>query len=268
MLGWYLCRYEHARAYNALLSRIAAPLVVVSDGGTGFAKALRKTWPGTRHQRCIFHVFCQVKRYTTSRPKTAAGVELYGLARELLHLENQKEVETWVHHFLDWKEKYRKFLSQMTRDEDGRYMPTHERLLKAHNSLLKLLREGTMFTYLDKALLQKTGKIPTTNNPIEGGVNARLRAMLRDHRGLNIERRIKVVFWWCYVHLPEPLSAAEIIKMMPTDRSITDIYNRLTAQKKGDGRLLSFGQSVVWSELHRTSSYPALWNWPPTLFVL
>ena len=73
VLGWYLCRYEHARAWNTLFSRIAEPSVVVSDGGTGFAKALKKSWPNARHQRCVFHIFSQVKRYTTSKPKTAAG---------------------------------------------------------------------------------------------------------------------------------------------------------------------------------------------------
>ena len=45
VLGWYLCRYEHSGAYTALLSRIAEPKVVVSDGGTGFKKAAKKdTW--------------------------------------------------------------------------------------------------------------------------------------------------------------------------------------------------------------------------------
>ena len=34
---------------------------------------------------------------------------------------------------------------------------------------------------------------------------ARLRAMLRDHRGLNIERRIKAAFWWCYMHSPQSI---------------------------------------------------------------
>jgi len=210
VLGWYLCRYEHAGAYKALLSRIAEPLVVVSDGGTGFAKALKKSWPGARHQRCVFHVFCQVRRYTTGSPKTAAGWELYMLAKDLLHLEDQKEMERWVHRFIDWMEKYRDFLSQVTRDENGQLRPTHERLLKAKNSLVRLVREGTMFTYLDGSLLDETDKIPSTNNQMEGGVNARLRAMLRDHRGLNIERRIKAVFWWCYMHSPEPLSANEL----------------------------------------------------------
>ena len=66
--------------------------------------------------------------------------------------------------------------------------PTRERLVKARNSLIRLIRDGTLFTYLDEELLRTIEKIPSTNNQIEGGVNARLRAMLRDHRGLNIER--------------------------------------------------------------------------------
>ena len=260
VLGWYLCRYEHAGAYKALLSRIAEPGVVVSDGGTGFAKALKKTWPNAKHQRCVFHVFSQVKRYTTSRPKTAAGAELYVLAKDLLHLEDRKEAERWGRRFIDWMEKYQDFLRQVTVDEDGRYRPTHERLLKARNSLIRLLREGTMFTYLDEGLLAETDRIPSTNNQIEGGVNARLRAMLRDHRGLNIERRIKAVFWWCYMHSPEPLSANELLKVMPTDKSIMDIYDRLSPQKKIDGSIPTWGDAIVWNELHRSGSFPELWN--------
>lgn len=84
VLGWYLCRYEHAGAWIALMKRIAEPKMVVSDGGTEFAKALKKMWPRAKHQRCIFHVFCQVKRYTTSKPNTMASVELYSLTKDLL----------------------------------------------------------------------------------------------------------------------------------------------------------------------------------------
>lgn len=139
VLGWYLCRYEHSGAYKALISRIAEPIVVVSDGGTGFAKALRKVWPNTRHQRCIYHVFSQVKRYMTSRPKTPAGSELYILAKDLLYLEKQEEMQQWIYRFIDWRGKYHEFLSQVTEDENGRFRPTHERLLKAQNSLIKLI---------------------------------------------------------------------------------------------------------------------------------
>ena len=85
VLGWYLCRYEHANALISLMSRITEPALVISDGGKGFNKALRKVWPHAKHQRCLFHVFSQVRRYTTIRPKTLAGAELYALAKRLLH---------------------------------------------------------------------------------------------------------------------------------------------------------------------------------------
>lgn len=45
--------------------------------GIGFVKELKQMWPKAKHQRCIFHVFCQVKRYTTSRPNSMAGIERY-----------------------------------------------------------------------------------------------------------------------------------------------------------------------------------------------
>ena len=260
VLGWYLCRYEHSGAYKALLSRIAAPFVVVSDGGTGFAKALKKTWPGTKHQRCVFHVFNQVKRYTTSRPKTLAGVELYALARDMLHIKETAEMERWVHRFIEWMEKHHDFLREVTRDENGNLRPTHERLLKAQNSLIRLVKEGTMFTYLDEAMLCKMDRIPSTNNQIEGGVNSRLRAMLRDHRGMDIERRIKAVFWWCYMHSPKPLTASEIIKVMPTDKSIQEIYSRLEKQKKVDSFIPTWGDAIVWSELHHSTLTYELWD--------
>ena len=117
-----------------------------------------------------------------------------------------------------------------------------------------------MFTYLDEELLSEIARIPSTNNQIEGGVNARLRAMLRDHRGMNIERRIKAVFWWCYMHSPEPLSASELITVMPTDKSIAAIYNRLAPQKKVDGSIPTWGDAVVWNELHTSSPFPEMCN--------
>lgn len=96
VLGWYLCRYEYAAAWTALMKRIAEPRMVVSDGGTGFAKALKKVWPGAKHQRCVFHVFCQVRRYTTSRPNSMAGKELYNMAKELLKINTKEEADLWI----------------------------------------------------------------------------------------------------------------------------------------------------------------------------
>ena len=86
VVSWYMARSETSRARSALMDPIPAPDVVVSDGGTGFASAVRRSWPGTRVQRCVLHAFCQVRRCTTSRPWLQAGVELYELAGNLLHI--------------------------------------------------------------------------------------------------------------------------------------------------------------------------------------
>lgn len=258
-LGWHLCRAENSRAWSALMSRIAAPEVAVSDGGDGFAKALRETWPGTRHQRCALHAFCQVRRYTTRRPRTQAGAELYGLARALLSVTTLREADGWVQALLAWSERWDSFLAETTRGEDGRVTLTHERLVKARRSLARLVNAGTLFTYLDPGLV-RDGPLPSTNNRIEGGVNAQLRSMLRDHRGLSVERRIKAIFWWCYTHSPDPLPAAEILRVMPTDRSIAAIYERLGERERLEGTIPQWGDAVVWSELHHSEPYRMDWD--------
>ena len=78
------------------MSRIKESTLVISDGGPGFHKASKKVWPHAKHQRCLFHVFSQVRRYTTTKPKTLAGAELYVLAKRLLHLETRSEADKWV----------------------------------------------------------------------------------------------------------------------------------------------------------------------------
>ena len=88
VLGWYVARAENSRAWTALMQRIAPPLLVVSDGGGGFEKALRRVWPDSEHQRCTFHVFTQICQATTTRPKLEAFKELYSLGKQLLRVKN------------------------------------------------------------------------------------------------------------------------------------------------------------------------------------
>lgn len=259
VLGWYLARSENSRAWASLMGRIAAPEVVVSDGGDGLAKALRSSWPDTRHQRCVFHAFSQVRRYTTTRPKTQAGAELYGLAKALLGITTLKEAQAWVEALLGWSERWDGFLSETTVGEDGRARLAHERLVKARRSLTRLVNAGTLFTYLDPGLTLEE-PLPATNNRAEGGVNAQLRSMLRDHRGLTVERRLKAIFWWCYMHSPDPLPASEMLRAMPTDASIKAIYERLAAREQLEGSIPQWGDAIVWSELHHAEPFRMDWD--------
>ena len=197
-VSWYMARSENSRAWSAPMAPIPAPEVVVTDGGSGFARAVRETWPRTRVQRCTFHAFSQVKRYTTTRPKLQAGRELYLIARDLMGIETLHQAELWVERYLDWCGFWADFLEDRT-VVDGRRVYTHERLRRARSSLSSLVSAGTLFTYLDPALA-KAGPLPSTNNMIEGGANSQLRAVLRNHRGLTSVKRVKAVFWWCHAH--------------------------------------------------------------------
>ena len=52
----------------------------------------------------------------------------------------------------------------MTRDSNDNLRATHERLLKAYNSLVVLINTKTMFRYLDETLVLDK-EYPRTNNP-------------------------------------------------------------------------------------------------------
>lgn len=248
VLGWYLARHEHTQAWVNLLRRIAPPDMVVSDGGQGFLSAVKQVWPDTQVQRCVFHAYSQARRYTTRNPRLVPGRELLLIANELLHIKTEKEALTWLRKYFDWCKCWDEFLAEKTFIE-GRYVFTHERLRKAKTSLNRLINSGYLFTYLDP-LLSLGGVLPSMNNVIEGGVNAPIREMLRLHRGLSLNRRIKAIFWWCYLNTECPLDPASILSVMPTDDDIDAIYNTLTTREKLSLDIPKWGDAVMWSELH------------------
>ena len=213
VLGWYAARSENSRAWGALMSRIAPPALVLTDGGSGFARACTKVWPATRVQRCTFHAYCRIRQATTTRPKLEASRSLYALGRQLTHVHDIEGAQEWIGAYQGWCARWKGFLEEKTRRPEGGWEYTHERLVRARNSLNKLIRQGLLFTYLDPTW---DHPMPATTNQIES-TNARLRQMLRDHRGMRLTRRMKAVFWWCYTHSAHPQPAARILATKPTD---------------------------------------------------
>lgn len=248
VLGWYLARHEHTQAWVNLLRRIAPPDMVVSDGGQGFRNAVKQIWPDTQIQRCAFHAFNQVRRCTTHNPRLVPGRELLLIAIDLLHIKTEDEALVWLKRYFDWCKYWDEFLAEKSYI-DGKHVFTHEKLRKAKRSLNRLISSGHLFTYLDPLLSLDTS-LPSTNNRIEGGVNAPLREMLRLHRGMSLNRRIKAIFWWCYLHTECPLGPVDILKVMPTDDDIDEIYNKLARNEKLSSDIPKWGDAIMWSELH------------------
>lgn len=254
VLSRYLARSEASRAYRALLPNIAPPDAVVTDGGPGFAKAVKEVWPDTKVQRCLFHVFNQVKRRTTTRPNLQAGIELYALSEGLLHIESLKQAGEWVERFLRWCDFWNDFLDERTFREGG-WGYTHERLRKARRSIATVLNKGTLLTYLDPELTAE-GPLPRTNNAIEGGTNAKIRDMPRSHRGMSVSRRIKAAFWLCCMDAECPKRPSEILRSMPTDDDMDPLSDMYGARPKDLDEPTERGSGLVRSELHHQTRYP------------
>ena len=259
VVSWYMAQSENSRAWSALMEPIPAPDVVVADGGSGFAKAVRAAWPRTKVQRCLFHAYAQVKRCTTTRPKLQAGRELYQIALDLTHIKTLHQAELWRERYLDWCGFWSDFLEDTTL-VDGKRAYTHERLRKARRSLSSLVSAGTLFTFLDPELT-KAGPLPYTNNKIEGGVNAQLRAVLRNHRGLTTLKRVKAVFWWCHARSGDARTAKEKLATMPRDSDIDLLYDAYSASRKHDDGRPEWGDRAVWEELHRKDPFPFWLDW-------
>ncbi|WP_204398790.1 IS1249 family transposase [Arcanobacterium pluranimalium] len=253
VLGWYVARRETTAAWQALFSRIAPPDVVVCDGGPGIASAVKISWPTTRIQRCVFHAFSTVKRYTTSRPRTRAGVELYGLAKDLLHIHTREEALAWMGQLAVWNTAWKAFLAEKTRLANGQIVPTHARLIRAKNSLNTLVRHGTLFTYLDPSLSIDDDPIPATSNLIES-LNSRLRHVLRSHRGMPIDHQVKTILWWCYQHTEFPNTPAQLLETTYTDSQIEAMFTR-ASHHHAQEEIQRWGTAVNWTDFHHNGQW-------------
>lgn len=256
VLSWFVAKQESSWAYAQLLSRIAPPLMVVSDGGSGFKKAVKKLWPQTKIQRCTYHVHKQIVRYVSQKPNLLAGQELLQLSYDLIKIKNQYQAEIWLEHYFDWCDMWGDFLEEVS-VIDGRKQYTHERLRKARRSLSILVNEGTLFTFLNEELC-KEGPLPSKNNRIEGGTNSQIRVILREHRGLSKIKRIKACGWYCLNNTEYKLTPKEILEIMPTDDDIELLKQVYGLAKKDESRPDQWGHGVVWDEFHTTTRYANL----------
>ena len=103
VIAWQWAGSESAAAYSALLTPIAPPDLVTTDGAGGALKALHALWPDTPIQRCLIHIHCDTRRDLTRNPITTQGKALLAHSRKLLKITTP----FWV------KKKYYDKISKM-----------------------------------------------------------------------------------------------------------------------------------------------------------
>ena len=77
-----------------------------------------------------------------------AGIELLGIANRLMGAKDADSAVEWLLEYNAWCVKWASFLKEFT-VKDGKKAYTHERLRKARRSLSGLVREGTLFTFVE-----------------------------------------------------------------------------------------------------------------------
>lgn len=213
IIDYQWAKTENTAAYTALLSRIPPPDVVIVDGGIGFASAAKTCWPETRIQRCLVHVYRNTKTLLTSAPRTEAGKSLLKISRALLRVTSLDEAAIWSASLATWHSQNQEFIQERTWLADGSWQYTHPRVRTAYRRLERLVKQGVMFTFLDPDLLVE-GPVSRTTNQIEG-YNAKIRAMLREHRGMSQEHQWRAVGWLLWVDAAWGASVDEVIRLEP-----------------------------------------------------
>lgn len=188
VIAWRWVGWESSVTWSALLEKIPVPTVVVCDGQKGILLAIARCWPKTKIQRCLFHVWQNVRAKLTLHPQTTAGQELLQLTRDLWSVHTKQQALTWQQCLEDWSVQYSTFIQERTYYEQPishrrRWWYTHRGIRSAFIQHKKLVHTDQLFVYLDNALT--ADEIPRTTNHVEGGINSQLRTKLKLHRGLN-----------------------------------------------------------------------------------
>ncbi|MBU0625108.1 transposase [Patescibacteria group bacterium] len=189
------CHGAWREFFLELRRRGANPKFLVCDGQKGLLKARREVWPDALVQRCVVHVHRQAMAWLTKNPKTDAGRELRPIVSMLLLVCTPAQRDSWLASLREWEGRHYEFLKERTYGESG-WWYTH-RTLRAVRSLLRNAAPD-MFRYIDDPT------VPRTSNHVEGGLNSRIKELLRSHRGLSKHQRLALVCWYLHFRLKKP----------------------------------------------------------------
>lgn len=207
VIVWRWVGWESSLTWTALLDKIPAPTVVVCDGQKGILLAIARCWPGTKIQRCFFHIWQNIRAKLTLHPQTEAGRQLLRLTRDLWLVKTQGQAVVWQQRLQEWFVEYGSFIQERTYFEQPishrrRWWYTHRGVRSAYRQYKELVKNDQLFVYLNRTLTAEP--IPRTTNYVEGGINSQIRTKLKLHRGLNQLHQQRLVEWYLYSRSGNP----------------------------------------------------------------
>lgn len=164
---------------------------ITTDGHKSILKAIKKSLPDVKAQRCLVHIQRMCLLWLTRFPKHIAAIELRRLVLQILQIKTENDRIYWTRSINEWFLRHQGYLKEKTiNEESGEYWYTHKLLRRSYYTIKRAM--PNMFHYLNNPA------IPNTTNGIEGFFS-HLKNHLDLHRGLTIEHRIDFIKWYVYL---------------------------------------------------------------------
>ena len=196
-VGWGTVAYERYDTWLWFLTHLKRqgvnPAFVVCDGQRGMLAALRCIWPTALIQRCVVHIHRQARLWLTQRPKTGAGKDLLRLVDQLLAVKTRRQRRRWIRSFHRWLHIHNRFLKERSWNLDKTHWWYTHRKVRAVRSLLRNSMPD-LFRYVSNPI-----DVPRTTNHVEGGLNSRIKELVRSHRGQHTSRKVVLASWYLSV---------------------------------------------------------------------
>lgn len=193
-VSWSFAKRECYESWHSFFLTLqcngVTPKFVVCDGQRGLLKALFEVWPRVLIQRCLIHVVRQAKLWLTQNPRTNAGQGLRHIVCALLKVRTRRQKRRWLRSFRSWMKRYRLFLKERSVNPNNpkRWWYTHRKLRATRSLINNSLPD--LFRFISDC------SVPRTSNHVEGGINSRLKDLLRLHRGLKPRHQQVLAAWY------------------------------------------------------------------------
>jgi len=186
---WFFARQETLLAWVDFFCKLPMPVALICDAQSGLLSAVKAVWPNIPVQRCLAHLQRLAVSKLTKHPQTPAGQELLRLAYSIHGVRTAQDRDKWLADFEAWKVKWERFLKERTYgihpSGKNSWWYTHRRIRALKYTLEQSIL--SLFTSVDHP------DVPRTSNLVEGGINSRLKELLRRHRGMSLEHKKALV---------------------------------------------------------------------------
>lgn len=170
-------KQEYQKGLDFLLKEGFEIQSVTIDGRKGIP-CIFKAYPV---QVCQFHIQKRIQKLLTKNPKSEAGKELQQINN--LFIKNRLTEQELGKTLALYCRRNSSFLEEKTQDKKYK----HIRIIQALRSYKRNMKY--LFTHQKYSTLN----IPNTTNHVDGGVNTKLKDLIRRHRGMKIKRRNKLL---------------------------------------------------------------------------